>query len=104
MYYPHQNNKLNELFSHRPYQGADPVTAQFLFFGLDANYDPNIEEKRCFPEIVSYLADGVRYWKQKGYHHPFRHPDYREMGHYTIDVLPRSDLHRIMQSVFLLLN
>jgi hypothetical protein len=51
-----------------------------MFLGLDANYDPNIEEMHCFPEIVSYLADGVRYWKQKGYHHPFRHPDYRGDG------------------------
>ena len=80
MYTPHLNNKLHELFSLKPYQGADPATAEFLFFGLDANYDPGIEEMHCFPEIVSYLEDGVRYWKQKGFHHPFRHPDYRGDG------------------------
>ena len=80
MFYPHRNSKLHELFSHKPYQGADPATSQFLFFGLDANYDPNIEDMRCFSEIVSYLEDGVGYWKQKGYHHPFRNPDYRGDG------------------------
>lgn len=80
MYFPHSNNKLHELFSLKPYQGADPSTAQFLFFGLDANYAPDIGEKQCFPEIVSYLQDGVAYWKQKGFHHPFRHPAYRGDG------------------------
>jgi hypothetical protein len=76
MYSPHQNDKLRELFSNKPYQGADPAIARFLFFGLDANYDPNIGDMRCFPEIISYLEDGVRYWKERGYHHPFRNPDY----------------------------
>lgn len=76
MFFLHRNNKLQKLFLHKTYQGADPATAQFLFFGLDANYDPNIGGMRCFSEIVSYLEDGVGYWKQKGYHHPFRNPDY----------------------------
>jgi hypothetical protein len=80
MYFPHKNSKLHELFSHKPYQGADPTTAQFLFFGLDANYAPDIEDKPYFSEIVSYLEDGVRYWRQRGYHHPFRHPEYRGDG------------------------
>ena len=80
MYSPHKNSKLHELFSHNPYQGADPATARFLFFGLDANYDPNIEAMCCFSEIVSYLKDGVVYWQQRGYHHPFRHPEYRGDG------------------------
>jgi len=80
MYFPHRNNKLHKLFSLKPYQGADPGTAQLLFFGLDANYDPNIGDMHCFSEVVSYLEDGVEYWKQKGYHHPFRHPDYRGDG------------------------
>jgi hypothetical protein len=80
MYFPHRNNKLRELFTRKPYQGADPATSQFLFFGLDANYDPDIADKRYFPEIISYLEDGVAYWKQKGFHHPFRHPDYHGDG------------------------
>ena len=80
MYFSHRNSKLHELFSHKSYQGADPATAQFLFVGLDANYDPNIGDTLCFSEIVSYLEDGVRYWRQRGYHHPFMHPDYRGDG------------------------
>jgi len=80
MYFPHKDSKLHELFSLKAYQGADPATAQFLFFGLDANYDPNIGDMRCYSEIVSYLEDGVRYWKQKRFHHPFRHPDYKGDG------------------------
>ena len=80
MYFPHQNNKLHELFSDKPYQGADPVKAQFLFFGLDANYAPEVRDKPIFSEIVTYLEDGVEYWRQRGYHHPFRHPDYRGDG------------------------
>ncbi len=80
MFFPHPNNKLHELFSFKPYQGADPNTARFLFFGLDANYDPNIAIKHYFSEIVSYLEDGVRYWKERGYHHPFRHREYRGDG------------------------
>jgi len=80
MYSPHKDSKLHGLFSHKPYQGADPSTAQFMFFGLDANYDPNIGDKPYFSEIVSYLEDGSRYWRQREYHHPFRNPDYRGDG------------------------
>ena len=57
MYSPHKNRKLYELFSRKPYLGANPATVRFLFFGLDANYDPNIGNMRCFSEIVSYLED-----------------------------------------------
>ena len=80
MYSSHPTEKLHELFSRKPFQGADPATARFLFFGLDANYDPHIEQRRYFSEITSYLEDGVRYWQTRGYHHPFRHPDYRGDG------------------------
>ncbi len=80
MFFPHPNTKLHELFSFKPYQGTDPASAQFLFFGLDANYDKDIGNKPYFPEIVSYLVDGARYWKEKGFHHPFRNPDYRGDG------------------------
>jgi hypothetical protein len=50
MYFPHKDRKLHELFSHKPYQDADPATAPFMFFGLDANYDPDIGDKRCFTD------------------------------------------------------
>ena len=83
MYLPHQNKKLQELFSRKTYQGADPASAQFLFFGLDANYAPDIGDKHYFSEVVSYLEDGARYWKERGVHHPFRLPEYKGDGkHY----------------------
>jgi hypothetical protein len=80
MYYPHQNSTLHELFFLKPYQGSAPDTAQFIFFGLDANYAPNVGKQPYFSEIVLYLEDGVKYWRERGYHHPFRHPDYRGDG------------------------
>jgi hypothetical protein len=80
VYIPHRNNKLHELFFFKPYQGADPATAHFLFFGLDANYAPDVEDQPCFPEIATYLEDGVEYWRQRGDHHPFRNPKYRGDG------------------------
>ncbi len=80
MYFPHKDRTLHELFLLKPYQGADPATAQFIFFGLDANYAPEVGDQPYFSEIVTYLEDGVGYWRQRGYHHPFRHPDYRGDG------------------------
>jgi hypothetical protein len=80
MYILHQNIKLQELFSRKPYQGADPATAQFIFFRLEADFDPDIAKKPYFSEIVAYLEDGVEYWKQRGYHHPFCRPGYRGDG------------------------
>jgi len=43
MYQSHPSRLLSELFERKPYQGADPQAAQFLFVGLDANYAANIE-------------------------------------------------------------
>jgi len=80
VYISHRNDKLHELFSHKPYQGADPATANFLFFGLDANFSPELGNQPCFSEIISYLEDGVGYWRERGYHHPFLHPEYRGDG------------------------
>ena len=80
MYYLHPNNKLNELFAQRPYQGADPMKAKFVFIGLDANYDTSIEASGIFDELVEYLADGVTFWSKYGVHHPFLLPKYKGDG------------------------
>jgi hypothetical protein len=80
MYFPHADPRLQELFAVKPYQGADPASARFLFFGLDANYAPNLATQPVYPEVVSYLEDGVGYWKRTGFHHPFRSPGYRGDG------------------------
>jgi hypothetical protein len=80
MYCKHRNDELVELYSHTKYQGADPEKARFLFFGLDANFNACIDEWKHFPEIRSYLENGVHYWTDRGFHHPFLHPEYRGDG------------------------
>jgi hypothetical protein len=35
-YSRHQNAELNRVFAARPFQGAEPENASFLFVGLDA--------------------------------------------------------------------
>ena len=54
--------------------------ASFLFVGLDANYDANIEE--TLPEIFKYLDNGVNWWQRNpwGVHHPFRLPGFNGDG------------------------
>jgi hypothetical protein len=76
----HPSVRLQTCFQEKPWQGADPFSALFLFVGLDANYDRNIDEK--LPEVFQYLEDGVSFWRQygKGVHHPFRLPGYKGSG------------------------
>jgi hypothetical protein len=58
MYTPHPSQELTELFSRKPFQGAAPQTATFLFIGLDANYDPRIATSPVFPHVRAYHNDG----------------------------------------------
>lgn len=76
----HPSERLKAHFREKPWQGADPFEALFLFVGLDANYDPSVE--KTLPEIFSYLDDGVAFWRQhgEGVHHPFRLPHYSGSG------------------------
>jgi hypothetical protein len=74
----HPSDKLVGLFKNKPWQGADPFKARFIFVGLDANYAPDVEEQ--IPEIIDYLNDGPGFWRKTGYHHPFRLPKYRGCG------------------------
>ena len=80
MYFPHPNQKLNELFAKRPFQGANPMEAKFVFIGLDANYDKSIETSGIFTELTEYLEDGVNFWSKYGVHHPFLLPSYKGDG------------------------
>jgi hypothetical protein len=80
MYQQHPSEKLNVLFEKKPYQGASPDMARFIFVGLDANFDPEIESSEAFPDVCSYLEDGVEFWRQQGIHHPFLLPDYQGDG------------------------
>lgn len=76
MYFPHPSEQLRLAFAARPYQGATPEGAEFLFVGLDANYAEDIANNRIFPELLDYLSDGVNFWQRTGVHHPFLLPGY----------------------------
>ena len=80
MYQPHPSVELNELFRHRPFQGADPQGARYVFVGLDANYDANLELSSSYSSVLEYHADGVAFWQRYGVHHPFLLPSYRGDG------------------------
>lgn len=80
MFHPHPSRKLNEHFAAKPYQGAHPRAAQFLFVGLDANYAADIEQSPNFPDIVAYHDDGPGFWRRTGVHHPFLLPQYKGDG------------------------
>lgn len=79
-YRQHPSRALNAAFRRRPFQGADPRAARFLFIGLDANYDERLEESSCFEDVLDYQRDGVAFWRHHGVHHPFLLPTYRGDG------------------------
>jgi len=80
MYQPHPCCELNAQFQHWPYQGVEPSEATFLFIGLDANYDPNLEQSPSFRSVLEYHQDGVKFWRRNSVHHPFLLPEYRGDG------------------------
>ena len=80
MYTPHPSAELTRLFRERPYQGADPATARFLFVGLDANYAADIEGGPAWAAVRDYHEDGIAFWRRHGVHHPFLLPQYTGDG------------------------
>lgn len=82
MYTAHPSALLNTLFARKPYQGATPHEATFLFVGLDANYEAGIEHKPVFARLSEYHEDGVSFWRRHGVHHPFLLPQYSGDGRF----------------------
>ena len=80
MYQAHPSHALSDIFRSKPYQGAPPEQAEFLFVGLDANYSANIEQNPTFPSILQYHEDGPAFWRRHGVHHPFLLPEYPGCG------------------------
>lgn len=80
MYTAHPSAALNALFAHKPYQGTTPQEATFLFVGLDANYEAEIEHKPIFAKLREYHEDGVSFWRRYRVHHPFLLPQYSGDG------------------------
>lgn len=76
MYHLHPSETLRRIFAARPFQGAEPERASFVFVGLDANYSPDIERSAIFPQLLDYLSNGVAFWQRTGVHHPFLLPAY----------------------------
>lgn len=80
MYQPHPSTRLQELFRAKPYQGARPWDAGFVFIGLDANYAPDLERTRAFRDVLEYHENGVAFWQRHRVHHPFLLPIYNGAG------------------------
>jgi hypothetical protein len=80
LYDRHPSPRLIKAF--KGYQGQDPQYAKFIFFGLDANFAEDIEEKPIFEEVVEYLNDGVTYWQMRKRHHPFLSGAYKKGSGY----------------------
>ncbi len=80
MYNLHPSDQLKKTFFEKPYQGVAPEQATFLFIGLDANYDAQIETHPVFPKIMEYHQDGAVFWQKYGVHHPFLLPGYTGDG------------------------
>lgn len=80
MFSAHPSPSLNSLFREKPYQGANPSEAKFLFIGLDANYDAAVEGKPIFKKLQEYHEDGVAFWRNHQVHHPFLLPQYSGDG------------------------
>lgn len=76
----HPSKLLNELYSKRNYQGANPVDAKILFVGRDPNWAVDLESKEMFNYVSEYLTDGVTFWKTHNIHHPFLLPNYKGDG------------------------
>jgi hypothetical protein len=80
MYLAHPDLSLRAAFERKPFQGADPRRATFLFVGLDANYADDAATSGAFKRILEYHEDGVTFWHRHGVHHPFLLPTYRGDG------------------------
>jgi hypothetical protein len=80
MYQAHPSHELNCHFSHRPFQGVEPFATRFLFIGLDANYNEDIECSLVFQSVLEYHQDGIAFWQRHNVHHPFLLPQYAGDG------------------------
>lgn len=82
MYNIHPSTQLNHIYCNKPFQGALPHDALFLFIGLDANYDAQIATKPIFSKIMEYHNDGILFWDKYGVHHPFLLSEYSGCGQF----------------------
>ena len=76
----HPSQMLNALYAIKSYQGANPEDAKVIFVGRDPNWAADIEERKMFEHVVSYLSDGIDFWETNGIHHPFLLRGYKGDG------------------------
>lgn len=75
----HPSEELNAIFAIQdlPYQGQDPHKSKIIVIGLDANYSPEIcAHAEFFETVLDYHKDGVEFWKERKFHHPFLSAQY----------------------------
>lgn len=76
----HPSKRLNDLYSIKNYQGANPVDARVIFVGRDPNWAADIDERKMFESVVEYLTDGIVFWEKHNIHHPFLLKGYKGDG------------------------
>ena len=77
----HPSKRLQKAFKERPFQMQVPEKAKIILLGLDANWDYNIDDDKVFfNEVLVYLSDGVKYWKDNGIHSPLLKDSYKKSG------------------------
>jgi len=76
----HPSKLLNDLYSKRNYQGANPIDAKVLFVGRDPNWAIDVDTQEMFNSVSEYLNDGITFWKENNIHHPFLFPNYKGDG------------------------
>lgn len=67
----HPSKKLNDLYSIKSYQGANPKDAKVIFVGRAPSWAADIEEADIFGYVAEYLTDGVAFCEKYAIHHPF---------------------------------
>ncbi|MDR1758950.1 MAG: hypothetical protein LBR60_00295 [Fibrobacter sp.] len=76
----HPSKQLQQLYAKKCYQGQNPAKAEIIFVGIDANWvcDIDCEKKyqKTWPLVKKYLDNGVTFWEDHGFHHPFLSPYY----------------------------
>ncbi len=76
----HPSKLLNDLYSKKNYQGANPIDSEVIFVGRDPNWAADVETNEMFISISDYLNDGPAFWKTQNIQHPFLLPSYKGDG------------------------
>ncbi len=76
----HPSEKLQKIFTQRPFQMQEPEKSRIIFLGLDANFDSDLEKHPLFTDFVDYIRNGIEYWRREKIHTPMLKSNYTGMG------------------------